>query len=247
MGAEREAGDVGPDPFEEAEGALRDAPPDIHSPIDESAPVSGHEPPRGADRLAAEAPEHDWTVAAAHVFPVLRPAGTHGTRLAELDSDQLAQEGLKKHALPLIDLGPADLVVAYALRETAYDILVNADHLLAWSVDAAALRETAMSNLAAWSARAPWTDELSGERRLLSSDTGEGSDAARILLPEVRQHLAGECGPARVLIALPDRDLLIAGSLNADDEAFAAQFTSFVADVADGAHELVRYSPAAGG
>ena len=30
-----------------------------------------------------------------------------------------------------------------------------------------------------------WTDEVSGERRLLSSDTGDGWDAARILLPEV--------------------------------------------------------------
>jgi hypothetical protein len=248
---------------DEPEGALRDAPPDVLSPIDESAPVSGHQPPPAADASAAAAPEHDWASAADHVYPVLRPAGTHGTMLAEIDAATLAQEGLKKHALPLIDPGPAELAVAYVLREPAYDVLVNADHLLAWGVGADQLRETAMANLAAWSTDAPWTDELSGERRLLSSDTGEGGDAARILLEDVRRHLAGECGgTGRVLVALPDRDLLIAGSLGAADAEFAGQFAAFVADVADDAHEpidpglfelvgdrhdLIRYVPAADG
>ena len=246
---------------DEPGGALRDAPPDIRTPIDESAAVSGHQAPPTTDASQAFAVEHDWQSAADHIFPVLRPPGTHGTMLAEIDSERLAQEGLKKHALPLIDPGPADLAVAYALREAAYDILVNADHLLAWGVPADTLRETAMANLAAWSARAPWTDELSGDRRLLSSDTGEGGDAARILLEDVRHHLAGECaGPGRVLVALPDRDLLIAGTLNPGDGDFAGQFAAFVADIVDDAHEpidgglfelvgdehkLVRFTPAA--
>ena len=225
---------------DEPEGALRDAAPDVLSPIDENAPVSGHQPPPDVDPSAAIAPEHDWTSAADHVYPVLRPTGTHGTMLADIDAEQLAQEGLKKHALPLIDPGPADLAIAYVLREAAYDVLVNADHLLAWGVGADVLRETAMANLAAWSARAPWTDELSGERRLLSSDTGEGCDAARILLEDVRHHLAGECGgPGRVLVAIPDRDLLIAGSLSSGDGEFAGQFAAFVADLADDAHEPI--------
>jgi hypothetical protein len=225
---------------DEPEGALRDAPPDVLSPIDENAPVSGHYAPPASDGSPAAAPEHDWTSAADHVYPVLRPSGTHGTMLAQVDEAQLAQEGLKKHALPLIDPGPADLAVAYVLREAAYDVLVNADHLLAWGVGADQLRDTAMANLAAWSERAPWTDELAGQRRLLSSDTGEGSDAARILLEDVRHHLAGECGgPGRVLVALPDRDLLIAGSLNPGDGEFAGQFAAFVADLADDAHEPI--------
>jgi Protein of unknown function (DUF1444) len=253
--------DFGRDLGDEPAPAWRDAPPDILSPIDESAPVSGHQAPPVMDASPAAAPEHDWTSAADHVYPVLRPAGTHGTMLAEIDEAALAQEGLKKHALPLIDPGPADLAVAYVLREAAYDVLVNADHLLAWGVHADQLREMAMANLARWSARAPWTDELSGERRLLSSDTGEGGDAARILLEDVRRHLAGECGgPGRVLVALPDRDLLIAGSLGPGDTEFAAQFAAFVADLVDDAHEpidsglfelvgdgheLIRFAPAA--
>ena len=40
-----------------------------------------------------------------------------------------------------------------------------------------------MRNLAAWAADAPWTNEVSGERRLISSDTGDGLDAVRILRP----------------------------------------------------------------
>lgn len=220
--------------------AWRDTAPDVLAPIDEAAPVSGHVPASDAGAPAALAVEHDWTAASAHVFPVLRPEGTHGTMLAEMDTDALAAEGLKKHALPLIDPGPAGLAIAYALRSPAYDVLVNADHLLAWGIDAATLRETAMDNLRGWSASAPWSDELAGERRLISSDTSDGCDAARILLPEVRGHLAGECGgSARVLIAIPDRDLLVAGSLLPGDGDFAGQLAAFVVEVAEGAHEPI--------
>ena len=73
---------------------------------------------------------------------------------------------------------------------------------------------------------------MSGDRHLLSSETGEGCDAARILLPEVRAHLAGECGgPAGCSSALPDRDLLIAGSLQPGDGEFGGMFATFVADL----------------
>lgn len=233
MGFERDLGD-------EPAPVWRDTAPDLLSPIDADAPVSGHVPASDAGTPPALAVEHDWTAASVHVFPVLRPEGTHGTMLAEVDPDTLAAEGLKKHALPLVDPGPAGLAVAYALRSPAYDVLVNADHLLAWGIEADTLREAAMDNLRAWSTAAPWSDELSGERRLISSDTSEGCDAARILLPEVRKHLAGECGgPARVLVAVPDRDLLIAGSLQAGDQAFAGQLATFVAEVAEGAHEPI--------
>ena len=105
-----------------------------------------------------------------------------------------------------------------------------------------------MANLGIWSAAAPWTDEVSGHRRLVSSATGDGGDAARVLLPEVRAHLASElAGGARVLIGIPERDLLVAGALYAGDDEFAALFAEFVRDHASGAdqplddrvHELV--------
>ena len=192
----------------------------------------------GAPSLA---PGQNWAAASSTIFPALRPAGTHGAPLNELDESRLAYEGTKQHALPLIDDGPASLTIVYVLRQPSYDVVVNADHLLTWGVGAEALRSTAMENLRAWSSGAPWSGELEGKRRLVSSDTGDGGDAARILLPEVRSHLAGECGgPARVLIGLPDRDLLVAGSLNPGDAAFAEQFAAFVADISDGASEPIQ-------
>jgi hypothetical protein len=199
--------------------------------------LNGHDGPGGGGSLA---PEHDWAAASGSIFPALRPSGTHGAPLAELDDARLAHEGTKTHALPLVDDGPASLTIVYVLRQPAYDVVVNADHLLTWGVGAAALRAAAMDNLRAWSTEAPWSGELEGARHLVSSDTGDGGDAARILLPEVRAHLAGECGgPARVLIGLPDRDLLVAGSLNPGDGAFAEQFAAFVADISEGASEPI--------
>lgn len=228
-------------PDDEPAPAWREYPPDILSPIDPTAPVSGHTPAAGGPASQSEAPEHDWAAAQDHIFPALRPGGIHGAKLEELDEARLAHEGMKKHALPVIDPGPADLSIVYVLREASYDVLINADHLLTWAIEPQTLRDAAMANLRAWSATAPWTDELAGQRRLLSSDTGDGGDAARILLPEIRNYLAGECGgPSRVLVALPDRDLLVAGSLHPGDEEFAGQFASFAADLNEGAHEPIE-------
>jgi len=205
--------------------------------------ISGHVPapePVDAFKAQSEAPEHDWAAASGQIFPALRPVGTQGIQLSDLDPAQLSNEGTKKHPVALLDEGPAGVPVAYVLRAPAFDIVINADHLLTWGISPATLRDTAMANLRAWSEAAPWTDEVSEGRHLLSSDTGEGADAARILLPEARQHIAGECGgPARILIALPDRDLLVAGSLNAGDAEFAGQLAAFVLDVFDGAHEPI--------
>lgn len=225
---------------DEPEPVWREAPPDIHTPIDPSAPVSGHQAPSDAPRSHSEAPEHQWEAAADHIYPALRPGGMHGAPLEELDEARLAQEGMKKHALPLVDDGPAGLSIVYVLREASFDVVINADHLLTWGIDAQTLRDRAMANLGAWSATAPWTDELAGDRHLVSSDTGSGGDAARILLPEARAHLAAQCGPSRVIVALPDRDLLMAASLPAADDAFLAQFEAFVADLIEGAHEPIE-------
>ena len=203
--------------------------------------ISGHTQPGEPASPPSEAPEHDWAAAMGTIFPALRPTGTQGAPLDQLDDSRLVHEGTKKHALPLVDPGPAGLVTVYVLRQPAYDVVINADHLLTWGVDAQALRNAAIGNLRDWSATAPWTDELDGQRRLVSSDTGDGGDAARILLAEVRGHLAGECGgPARVLVALPDRDLLVAGSLHPGDAEFAAQFAAFAVELADGAHEPIE-------
>jgi hypothetical protein len=183
----------------------------------------------------SESPEQDWLAAEAVLMPVLLPLGTRGTPLETLTPERLASEGLKRHASPVVDDGPCGLVLAYVLRAYAFDVLVNADHLLAWGATPADLRAAATANLARWSAGAPWTEEVSGSRRLVSSASGDGGDAARILLPEARAYLTHELGiGARVLVGIPERDLLVAGALYPDDEEFAALFAEFIRGHADG-------------
>ncbi len=227
-----------PDLGDEPAPGWRDHAPDVLAPIDADAPVSGHRAGGGAGLSAAHAPEHDWRAAEALLMPVLRPAGTSGTRLADIDPVRLASEGMKTHASPILDDGPSGLVVGYLLRVGAFDVHVNADHLLTWGATPDEVRAAAMANLAGWSATAPWTEEGSGQRRIISSASGDGGDAARILLPEVRAHLAAEFGAgARVLVGVPERDLLVAGALVDGDEEFAALFAEFIRDDAAGADQ----------
>jgi uncharacterized protein YtpQ (UPF0354 family) len=184
--------------------------------------------------LASSAPEHDWSAASERLFPVLRPSDTPGKPMSSIDLQRPPADATHDRAEPLLDPGPAGLTIAYVLRTPGFDILVNADHLQGWHTGPDVVRSTALENLRTWSKGAPWTDELSGTRRLIASDTGAGGDAARILLPEVRAHLVNELGEgARVLIGVPHRDMLVAAALRPDDPEFLGQFTAFVADAAD--------------
>src|SRR4029450_6526731 len=103
---------------------------------------------------------------------------------------------------------------------------------LTGGIDAAERAAAAGENLAAWSAEAPWTKEGADGRNLLSSDTGTGHDAARILLdtaraPIVKELMAISAPGTRLLVGLPDRDLLVVGTLAPDDPAFGPQFQDF--------------------
>jgi hypothetical protein len=227
---------------DEPPGSFRDTAPDRLAPIDASSPVSGHVPahPTMAASSISESPEHDWSAAAGLLFPLLRPSGTHGLPVVDLDATTLATEAMRNHSQPLLDEGPCGLSVVYAMPGTGFDVIVNADHLLSWGVTVEAIQDAALANLAAWSATAAWTDEVSGERRLISSDTGDGWDSARILLTEVRDRLTAELGGAgRVLIGLPERHLMIAGALRPGDDVFAALFAEFVVEHSGGADEPV--------
>ncbi|HXU86918.1 MAG TPA: hypothetical protein VN773_14045 [Verrucomicrobiae bacterium] len=232
-----DARDLGDEP----PASYRSQAPDVLSPIDASSPVSGHTvaSESNAGSIAAS-PEHDWSAAERLLFPLLRPTGTQGLAVTDIDPSVLAAEASRSHSQPLVDEGPCDLSVVYAIPGVGFDVIVNADHLLSWGVDVAAVQDAALHNLAAWSANAAWTDEVSGERRLISSDTGDGWDAARILLTEVRDRLVSELGGAgRVLIGLPERHLMIAGALRPGDDDFAVLFADFVVESSGGADEPV--------
>ena len=183
------------------------------------------------------APEHDWSAATRLLFPVLRPAGTRGTALDTLVTPTSAAGDTQ----PVIDAGPADLVVAYAIAADGFDVLASGDHVAAWAVAPAVLREAAFRNLAAWSSEAPWSEDSDERRRIISSDTGDGWDAARILLPEVTAHLAATLGGdgRRVLVGVPARHLLLAGALRPEDPEFGILFADFVLDYAEDSDEAI--------
>jgi hypothetical protein len=232
--------DLRRDMGDEPPGTIRDTAPDVLAPIDASSPVSGHVRAPESSGSVAETPEHDWTAASTVIYPALRPVGTHGLNVSEIDSEALAAEAHRSHSQPLVDEGPCDIPVVYALNAGSFDVIVNGDHLLSWGVQPSEVQDAAMSNLAAWSAGAAWTDEVSGERRLLSSDTGDGWDAVRILLPEVIDKLTSELGSVgRVLVGLPERHLLVAGTLRPGDDEFAALFAEFVVEHSGGADEPI--------
>ena len=207
--------------------------PEVNATISAASMPGGDASPPGV----SFAPEHDWSAATRLIYPVLRPAGTLGKTLDTLATPMSGAGDTK----PVIDPGPAHLVVAYAISAAGFDVMASGDHVAAWAVAPSTLRDAAFRNLAAWSSAAPWSEEADGQRRILSSDTGDGWDAARILLPAVTAHLAATLGGdgARVLIGLPARHLLLAGALRPDDPEFGVLFADFVVDYAEDSDEAI--------
>jgi hypothetical protein len=180
-------------------------------------------------------PEHDWAAASAVVRPALRPEGTSGSD----GLDRRIRPGAGP-GMPIVKAGPAGLAVVYVLPGPGFDVVVGVDHLLGWGVGPEQVHDAAISNLETWSSGASWMDETDAHRRVVWSDWGEGLDAARILLAEVRSRLARDLAPAgRILIGLPERDLLIAAGLADGDEEFASLFAAYVADRAGAADEPI--------
>jgi hypothetical protein len=232
--------DLARDLGDEAPGSIRDSAPDILAPIDADAPVSGHVPATEARTSAVDSPEQDWAIARDLVRPAFRPIGTQGLELESIDRDTLSAHAAVSHAQPLVDMGPAGIPVVYTIPAGGFDIIVNGDHLLSWGIEPTELQDAALRNLATWAATAPWSEEASGDHRLISSDTGDGLDAARILLPDACEHLSRELGDgSRVLVGIPERNLLVAAALRPGDDAFAAQFAEFVVETSGGADEPV--------
>jgi hypothetical protein len=233
---------TGPEPAADATGDPSEAPPAHLGRFAADGQVSGHRPASASGTPVTESPEHDWGAARSLVYPILRPSGTTG---ADPDVPLDVLRSIRaSHTVPLVAPGPCGLVVSFALQGAGFDILVNGEHLLSWGLDAGTLAAPAGANLAAWSASVGWTDEISGSRRILSSDAGGGHDAARILLAEVRQHLGGEltanAAPGtRVLVGVPERHLLLAGALGPADEEFAALFHEFVVEHSEDADEPI--------
>ncbi len=182
-------------------------------------------------------PQHLWEAAAEIIYPVLRPAGTPGLRLDDVTAPSEGAGNVD----PLIDDGPVDLVIAYAIAGGGFDVLANGDHLSGWGVTPATVRDAAFRNLEAWALAAPWSEEVADRRRVISSDTGDGWDASRILLPDAVAYLEAELAGAgsRAIVGLPARHLLIVGCLRPEDPEFAALFADFVLEYAGDSDESI--------
>jgi uncharacterized protein YtpQ (UPF0354 family) len=164
-------------------------------------------------------PAADWQSAAPAIRPALLPAGS---------------------AQSLLSDGPAGLTVAYVVAANGAEVPVDSSHLRAWGVEPRDIEYAAMANLAEWSESAAWLDEVDGHRHLVWSESGDGMDAARILLASVRRRLADELGPrGRVLVAMPERDLLIASGAAPCDREFQALFADYVAGRAQAAEQPI--------
>jgi hypothetical protein len=189
-----------------------------------------------APRLAPSlAPEHDWEAARSLIHPALKPVGTSG-----VDGQNIRLGSGHSPGLPLVRQGPENLAITYVIPGAGFDVLVGIDHLLSWGMGPEEVHAAAMANLGAWSAKASWAEEVDGRRRIMWSDWGTGMDAARILLDEVRAKLTAELGPrGRILVGLPERDLLIATGLSEGDDEFPALFADYVADRAQAADEPI--------
>jgi hypothetical protein len=196
-------------------------------------PMEQDRPPRVAPSLA---PEHDWAAAEPLLRPALRPVGTAGTDGREPRVPATNSGPGKTVVRP----GPAGLTVVYVLPGAGFDVVVNVEHLLAWGVDPDRVHAAAMANLGEWSSGAAWVDEIGGARKIVWSDWGGGMDAARILLDDVRGHLLRALAPARrILVGIPERDLLIAAGLSDGDDEFATQFARYVAGRAETADDSI--------
>ena len=230
---ERDLGDEPP-------AGVRDTAPDVLAPIDESSPVSGHSPAPESKTSTAEPPNRTGPAPAASSIRRSGPSGRRAWRSTRSIARRWPPTPPRATRSRSSTSGPAGLPVVYTIDAGAYHIVVNGDHLLSWGVEPSEVQDAAMRNLATWSATAAWTDEVSGERRLISSDTGNGWDAARILLPEVVAHLMTELGSlGRILVGLPERHLLTAGSLRPGDDDFAKLFADFIVEQSGGADEPI--------
>jgi hypothetical protein len=186
-----------------------------------------------APRLAPSlAPEHEWSAACRLLHPALRPRGTVGVD----GRNPRVPSGAGLPGKPLILAGPAGLAVAYVIPGPGFGVFVGAEHLLAWGVGPDEVHAAAIANLRVWSSGTPWVAEASGSRHVVWSDSGQGMDAARILLPEVRAQLAADlAATGRVLVGLPERHLLVAAGLAGSDDEFALLFAAYVADLSNAA------------
>lgn len=106
----------------------------------------------------------------------------------------------------------ATVVIAYALDQGERYSLVTTDDLKTWGVNADAVHEAALAGLEAASGALAIGAKKSarGQGAYATILTQDGYDAARLLLPSIRQRLLKALGSDLVIAGIPNRDFLVA-------------------------------------
>ncbi|MCA9580549.1 MAG: DUF1444 family protein [Myxococcales bacterium] len=102
-----------------------------------------------------------------------------------------------------------DVDCAFLLEFEGRCRFVRESEGLAWAVSLEALRERAHQNLASRSSRARFAAVETNEGPMVIAKSGDGLDAARLLLPSLRETLRPILGDA-MIVAVPHRDVLMA-------------------------------------
>lgn len=169
--------------------------------------------------LRADRSSSDFAALADRIFPMVKPI-------------ELLVE-VRERRLPMLAYREflGDLIIAYVIDEERSVAYINEDHLERWGVSVQDLHTCALENLRRRTeAQVKYTTVGAGEQRLFIYNSGDGYDAARLLLADV---LAGwaRALPGNLVIGIPNRDFLIAFS-DANPEILRAVAAQVQADAA---------------
>lgn len=131
------------------------------------------------------------------VFPMLKP--------------MLLLVTVRDRKLPMIVYRPflADLMITYVIEEPGSVVYVTEPHLDRWQISQHELHEQAIANLKRRTdERGNYTVTGQGAQRLIVSNTQDGYDATRLLLPSLLSGWRDQF-PGQLVIGVPNRDFLI--------------------------------------
>jgi len=169
----------------------------------------------------------DYAHLAGRIYPMLKPL----EMLAEVAERKLPMLAYREFL--------SDLIIAYVVDEQRSVSYINEDHLERWQVDVHDIHERAIENLRRRTEeQVRYTTVGEGEQRLFIFNSGDGYDAARLLLSDVLADWSRQV-PGRLVIGVPNRDFMIAFS-DANPEILRAVAAQIQADAAQREYALTE-------
>jgi uncharacterized protein YtpQ (UPF0354 family) len=133
----------------------------------------------------------------------------------------------------------ADLIITYVIDEKRSVAYINEEQLDRWQVGIDELHDLALANLRhVTEQQVKYTTAGEGDQRLFIFNSGDGYDAARLLLTDVLAQWARML-PGNLVVGIPNRDFLIALS-DADQDILQAVAQQIQADALQRDHGLTE-------